>query len=362
MTDDSLHATNLSPRPIHIDVMGSLSGASARAGLVSLAERLERVRAWLCDDLTLLEAKISELVARSTASDDLARQAAAHLLARPGKRIRPICVMLGAQLTDVVVDDRIREVAVACELVHAATLLHDDVIDEGAERRGAAAARMVYGNSASILAGDHLLIEALQRVARAGSPALLDSMLATIDEMVAAEALQLAQRDSWSPDRATYLQVIEGKTASLFRWALTAAARLSEDDGLDIAALSEAGNALGMAFQLIDDVLDLEGDPARTGKDLFADLMQGKLTWPLIIASEHDRALAADVRALIADFDADKAAGIVARIRETGAVADTRAFAGEQRMIARAALATLPQSRARHAIEAVIDAAIERRK
>src|SRR5690606_29233929 len=178
------------------------------------------------DDLTRLDRELEELSAAATCAPDLAKQAAVHLIGRPGKRIRPVCVLLGARLAGLPAAVDLGAAAVACELVHAATLLHDDVIDEGTERRGAPAARTVYGNSASILAGDYLLVEALERVSRAGAdstpPArrmeLMQSLLHTIAQMVAAEALQLEQRGRFRPALDSYLRVIEGKTASLFRW------------------------------------------------------------------------------------------------------------------------------------------------
>lgn len=375
MTDDSsLHApVNVTPpRVTPPQVIEPLHTVSQRAELGALERRLDWARRWLAPDLAELEMTLGDL-AQAGPADDLARRAATHLLERPGKRIRPICVLLGAHLAGVPVDERVRDLAVACELVHAATLLHDDVIDEGVERRGAAAARTVYGNSASILAGDYLLIHALERVAAASRsghqarPELLQSLLDTIGQMVAAEALQLEQRGSFAPSRRAYLEVIAGKTASLFRWALQAPMYLIAEDPIDVTALTEAGTALGMAFQLVDDVLDLEGEPADTGKDLFADLLQGKLTWPLILASEHDPALCADVRRLSCDaargaLDAEAAASIVARIRAAGTIEATRALADEQRHLAQQALGRLPSSDARDAVLAVVDAAVDRQR
>lgn len=359
MTDDSTlyESTVTRARPVR-QVVEPLVKASARVGLGRLAGRLTEVQGWLAADLSLLEAEMAAL--GGSESDDLAQRAAAHLLAQPGKRIRPICVLLGAQIAEVVVDDAMRDVAVACELVHAATLLHDDVIDEGTERRGAPAARVVYGNTASILAGDFLLIEALERVSRAGAPPLLAGLLETIAQMVAAEALQLEQRGVVVPCREAYLRVIEGKTASLFRWALSAAMlAVGRASSREAAALARVGTALGMAFQLVDDVLDLEGDGERIGKDLHADLLQGKLTWPLIVASEEDPDLAPLLIALSAGELAD-AAPIVARIRATSALSATRAFAQAQRREALDALASLPDNRATRSIRAVIDVAVQR--
>jgi octaprenyl-diphosphate synthase len=346
-------------------VVGRLEAVSARAGLNPLATRLGDIQRWLGSDLGGLEADLGALEERARTSGDSARQAAGHLLRRPGKRIRPLCVMLGARMAGLACDERVRHLAVACELVHAATLLHDDVIDEGTERRGAPAARVVYGNSASILAGDFLLIDALERVRRAGDPRLLASLLDCIGEMVSAEALQLDLRGRFEPNRETYLRVIEGKTASLFRWALSAGARLGSLGNDQVAALARAGVAIGLAFQLVDDLLDLDGDAAATGKDLFADLQQGKLTWPLIVASESDAGLAQAVRTLAAraddghDIDAE-AAEVVDRIRATDALEATRRYAFAERDRALEELNGLPEGAARNSIEAVAHAAVMR--
>jgi len=340
-------------------VVEPLAAASSRVGLCELVERLDDVQRLLCSDLSTLEAELQRLSHLSQNGGDCARHAAAHLLSRPGKRIRPLCVLLGAQLSGLAIDEGVHDVAIACELVHAATLLHDDVIDEGTERRGASAARVVYGNSASILAGDYLLVEALARVTRAAEAhgadrgRLLHSLLDTIVQMVAAEALQLEQRGRFAPSRRTYLEIIDGKTASLFRWALVSAALLGDMPERSRDALGRVGTALGRAFQLVDDVLDLEGDPQAVGKDLLADVEQGKLTWPLIVAVERDDKLAH----VLADGDL---AEIVARVRASGAVEETRRYADAHRHEALRALALLPESSARRALAVVVNTAVDR--
>ena len=149
-----------------MSVLESLVAVTRREGLDPLAERLIEIRRWMGDDLAALEQALSGVIEEKPASDR-AELAARHLLRRSGKRIRPICVMLGARMGGRELDQDVRDLAIVCELIHAATLLHDDVLDEGTERRGTATSRVVYGNSASILGGDILLLRALGLAQRA---------------------------------------------------------------------------------------------------------------------------------------------------------------------------------------------------
>lgn len=354
-------------------VLTPLSRVAGEHGLDPLAARLLELREWLADDLALLEQAIDEFDKAALEAEPelpdvpgtLGRKAARHLLERPGKRIRSLCVLLAARAGGLRLDEKVRDLAIACEMVHAATLLHDDVIDEGTERRGSQAARVVYGNSASILGGDHLLIEALRRVERSGGATLLRDLLDVISEMVRAEAMQLEQRMRFTPNRDVYLEVIDGKTAALFRWGLAAGASAAALEPEVIESMARAGTALGLAFQLVDDVLDLEGDPAETGKNPLSDLREGKLTWPVIIASERDRSLAGELRARLGDsseWDPADGAELVARIRSTGALEATRVFAEFQGERARTELERVPRSLARTAMNWVVDAAIHRRR
>lgn len=351
--------------PAHDPVLTPLTAAANRVGTAELAERLSALRAWLADELATLEASIRDAT-DGTEDRTLAERAAAWLIARPGKRVRPLCVVLAARVGGRGLDPAVRDAAVAAELVHAATLLHDDVIDVGDTRRGAAAARVVYGNSASILAGDHLLVEALRRIdagPRGGDPALLTRMLDVIGQMVRAEALQLERRGRFDPDRGAYLDIIDGKTASLFRWSLWAGGRLGGLDRDVLDALDSVGTALGRAFQLVDDVLDLAGDPAVCGKSLLADVREGKLTWPLIGGAERDPQVAAMLARWLeteAEPDAAEVGALQRRLRACGAIDDARAFARSCADDARDALVALPPGPARVAIDGVITAAVER--
>jgi octaprenyl-diphosphate synthase len=210
------------------------------------------------------------------------QECAHHLLARGGKYLRPLCVALSAKAGSGF-SESARHLAVAVELVHNATLLHDDVVDLGSVRRGVATPREVYGNAASIYAGDWLLVQALMRIQRAGVGGLVDRMLEIIDEMILAESLQLENRGRLNASFEDYFRVVEGKTAALFRWAMFAGGRAGGLPTAQCTALENFGLHLGVAFQLIDDLLDFEGEVDATGKTLFADLREGKMTYPVLL-------------------------------------------------------------------------------
>ncbi|MEZ4273158.1 MAG: polyprenyl synthetase family protein [Myxococcota bacterium] len=344
--------------------LDSLSVVSRRSGLDALASRLGELQRLLADDLGELEVGLCQIHQQAQNDElDLAKRAAHHLLARPGKRIRSLCVILGARLGGRLLDDDVRNLAIACELVHAATLLHDDVIDEGTQRRGAPASRMVFGNSASILAGDHLLVEALRLVEAAGPAWLLTQLLGVISKMVAAEALQLERRGRFDPSPDTYLEVIRGKSAALFRWGLQAGAVVAKMPENHVELLGEVGLALGMAFQLVDDVLDLRGDADVTGKNTLVDLREGKLTWPLIIAAQRHTALCAQLQNIAIgqhDLTDERAQYVMEEVCACGALDTTCEFAQAQADHARTLLTQLPITPARRAMEIVIDSAVNR--
>jgi len=339
-------------------VLAPLSQVSDQEGLRSLTERLLEIRQWLSDDLSSIESLFSEIREKQ---DNVAQKAGAHLLSQSGKRIRSLCVLLSTQMGEGATPEHIHRLAIACELVHAATLLHDDVLDEGDMRRGAPASRVLFGNSVSILAGDHLLIEALKQVESTGQYALLRSLLETIAQMVEAEAIQLERRGRFVPCRETYLKVIDGKTAGLFRWGLQAGATLAGLHQDAVSHIGEVGHALGMAFQVTDDILDLTGDPSTMGKESLSDLQEGKLTLPIIIACEKDPVLKTDIQQFVESQDDTISPGdIVSRLQETGAFEEARAYAKEQTEIVEEHLTHLPQGKARDALAAVVEGIVDR--
>ena len=363
------------------NTLETLSRATQGKGVPSLAQRLLELRQWMSDDLSTLDQVIKTIGPRDHQTPStlahpeldqrdayrkgsLAWQSAEYLLERPGKRVRPLCVMLAAQMGGRTFDESIQNIALSCELIHAATLLHDDVIDLGDERRGSPTSRMIYGNAASVLGGDHLLLEALKRVRRVRNDAIYDEILDVIDLMVDGEALQLEHRGRFSPSRAAYLHVAEGKTASLFRWALRSGARLGGLSDQAVDSLGEVGTHIGVAFQLIDDVLDIEGDAQVTGKQPLVDLKEGKLTWPLILACESNPEL---IKSIETFMHAPESAGyslldqIVNQIESTTALEETRSFAQSRIQQSRHILKTFPSSPSRHALETVLDTIIARR-
>ena len=325
-----------------------------------VVDRLREVRLWLDDDLARVESELALIRDDTPALHPGAR----HLLGLRGKRVRPMCVVVatrfGAGFGPAALD-----LAVAAELIHSATLLHDDVIDDGEQRRGEPTAQVLYGNASSILSGDWLLIQALKRIRRVAPIDVYDRALTTVEEMIEAEALQLENRGRLDAPRSDYFRVIEGKTAALFRWALYAGARAGSLPDDQCTQLVAFGDRVGVAFQLVDDVLDFNGDASVTGKAVLNDLREGKMTYPLLLALERDPSLPALVEELHAqphDHPASKllVARVVATVRATGGVDDCLEIARERVAEAIACLGPLPRGRAHAALVTLGEAVLHR--
>lgn len=336
-----------------LDRLASVSGAR---GAHDLRQRLANLGRWVRADLVDFEAEIATLPRGAR----IVQSAAHHLLDLKGKHLRPLCVALASRFGEGFTP-RARGLAVSVELVHTATLLHDDVVDVAERRRGEPTASVVYGNAASIFAGDWLLVAALRRIAAAGVDGLLERMLAVIDEMILAESLQLERRGRVVADRDEYFRIVEGKTAALFRWAMLAGGRCAGLDASCEAALEKYGNHLGVAFQAVDDELDF-ATADGTGKDPLVDLREGKMTYPLIVALERDPSLQPRMQALLGDEAPSRAelGAIAAGVRATGALTATRELAEQHVQLALEALQVLPAGTARESLETVALASLER--
>ena len=335
--------------------LARLATVSASRGATSLGERLASLDRFVRADLVDFEHELAAIPRGAR----MVQQAAHHLLDLRGKHLRPLCVALGSRFGAGFTAEA-RGLALAVELVHSATLLHDDVVDLAERRRGQPAACVVYGNAASIFAGDWLLVAALRRISSANVPGLVDRMLTVIDEMILAESLQLERRGKLCANaREEYFKIVEGKTAALFRWAMVAGARVGGMAAAGEAALERYGLHLGVAFQAVDDELDYQ---EHTGKDPLADLREGKITYPLVVALEREPALTPRLEALLAQETPrmDDLAAIAAVVRSCGALAATRKLAEEHVKKGLAALEELPSGPAREALVTVALASLER--
>lgn len=272
----------------------------------------------------------------------------AHLLAAGGKRLRPLLAVLAARATGTPVEIGIA-VGVAAELIHTATLYHDDVVDDGRVRRGRPAARMVFGNGIVVLVGDFCLARALETVAATGSLPVVQSLAATVTEMAEGEVAQLEGAGNPEMVADDYFRVIDRKTASLIAWC----SRLGGAAGDGRAsALDAYGRQVGQAFQIADDVLDCAVDENTAGKSVGRDLREGKLTLPVLLACEADPAVRDMVRGALGDrgVSAQAASEILALTRAAGGVDLARRRAQSLADGAVAHLAALPPSRFRDAL------------
>jgi octaprenyl-diphosphate synthase len=332
--------------PLPASVSSLTRPAEEKAQDPKLVARLADLRALLADSLGFVEAALLEATAKG---ERPGRDAARHLVKQGGKRVRPMALLLSAACFGEV-PPAARELAVVAELIHTATLLHDDVIDDGTERRGAATSRMLWGNAVSVLAGDLLLVEALERTSTA-APEVLGSLFATLRKLVDGEILQLRGRAELDVSRETYERVLRGKTASLFQWTTSTGARLSGASAEDQERLGTFGELVGMAFQLVDDALDYTSE--TTKKTALADLKDGKMTLPLVLALERKPELIEPVRR-IHGGDEGPLSEVRQRVIETGACDDVRKLAAQNTTRALQVLASVRESPARTLLENVV--------
>lgn len=243
---------------------------------------LQALQAMMSDDMKSVNAMI---VDNMRSDVPLVPQLASYLIASGGKRIRPLLTLSATALFDGDMA-RAHRLAAAVEFIHTATLLHDDVVDDSKERRGKESANVVFGNEASVLVGDFLFSRAFQLMVADGSLDVL-RILSTASAIIAeGEVLQLSAQNNIATTLDEYLKVIEGKTASLFAAACEVGPVIAEQSDQMIGALRDYGMNLGMAFQIIDDVLDYSSTREAMGKAVGDDFREGKITAPILFALE----------------------------------------------------------------------------
>lgn len=327
----------------------------------SIAARLAGPLRGVVESLVGLELELDLLFREAPRGP--ARGAARHLLDGGGKRVRPLLCLLAARtVPGAEATSAAAELARAGELVHAATLLHDDVIDLGETRRGRPCSRKLVGNAASVLGGDLCLVEALKVVHRAGDPALAASLVGTLDEMVAAESAQLEMRGRIDVTSEQIESIADGKTAALFGWCMEAGASCAGGGGAHVRLARSFGRELGIAFQLADDLLDLFASPGELGKRVLADVSQGTVTLPVALAIEAVPSLRGRVeRAAAGGSDDDRlGSDLLAAAREAGAPERCRSMVLERTERAGMELGALPDTPARSALLAIARELAER--
>jgi octaprenyl-diphosphate synthase len=295
----------------------------------------------LVDDL----AAVDTVLRRALDSDVvLIRQVSEYIIGAGGKRLRPILLLLVARALNYRGTHH-HTLAATVEMIHTATLLHDDVVDESQLRRGHATANATFGNAASVLVGDFLYSRAFQLMVGVGSMRVLEILSDATNVIAEGEVMQLMNTGDTAVDEARYLDVIRRKTAALFEAATRLGAVLGGAPPALEDALARYGAHLGTAFQLIDDVLDYSGDESAIGKHLGDDLAEGKPTLPLIRAleagSEDQRAL---IRGAIGDPHHERFAAVLDVLRETGALDYARECARREGDVAAESLAGLAPS------------------
>ncbi|RSZ47087.1 MULTISPECIES: polyprenyl synthetase family protein [unclassified Variovorax] len=274
----------------------------------------------------------------------LVSQVSRYIISAGGKRLRPALLLLMSGALGYTGEQRFNLAAVV-EFIHTATLLHDDVVDESTLRRGRATANESFGNPASVLVGDFLYSRAFQMMLDANNMRVMQILAEATNVIAEGEVLQLMNMHDASLDEAAYLRVIRSKTAKLFEASTRLAAVLAGATPEVEEACATYGQALGTAFQVIDDVLDYAGDASETGKNVGDDLREGKTTLPLIFAMQRGTPAQSElVRAAIEAGDTTQLGKVVEIVRETGALDASRAAAAAEAQRAIHALKDFPSN------------------
>ncbi|GHE22622.1 octaprenyl diphosphate synthase [Halomonas urumqiensis] len=283
-----------------------------------------------------------------------------YIIESGGKRLRPLLVLLAARSLGY---DGSRHVTLATliEFMHTSTLLHDDVVDESHMRRGKATANDAWGNAPSVLVGDFLYSRSFQMMVEVGSMRIMEVLSAATCTIAEGEVQQLTNVGNPDTDEAAYFETIQGKTAMLFEAASHSGAIVAEANPEQEAALQYYGRYLGLAFQLIDDLLDYQGDAAAMGKNVGDDLAEGKPTLPLIHAMAKGTPEQAKlIRQAIRKGGLEHLDEVLAIVTDTGALDYTRARAEEMAAKALEQLAALPPSRYRDSMAELARLAVDR--
>jgi octaprenyl-diphosphate synthase len=325
----------------------------------SLRKPHDRLADELADDL----AEVNTLIRARMASEHAPRipEVTAHLVEAGGKRLRPMLTLAAARMCGYAGENHLK-LAATVEFIHTATLLHDDVVDESAKRRGRPTANLLWDNKSSVLVGDYLFARSFQLMVETGNLRVLDILSNAAATIAEGEVLQLSAAQDLRTTEDIYLQVVRGKTAALFSAATEVGGVIASMDEPRVQALFDYGDALGIAFQIVDDLLDYWGSDA-TGKNVGDDFRERKLTLPVIkavaLADETERAFwqRTIAKGKQEDGDLDHA---IALLNKHGTLEATRAEANAWIAKARQSLAMLPAHPIRDMLDDLADYVVAR--
>ena len=305
--------------------------------------------------------EVDGVIQRRLASDVvMINQIAHYIISAGGKRIRPLLVLLFSSALGFTGRDRF-ELAATVEFIHTATLLHDDVVDESALRRGRETANALFGNAASVLVGDFVYSRAFQMMVSVNRMRVLEVLADATNVIAEGEVLQLMNMHDPDLSVEDYLRVIRFKTAKLFEASARLGAVLSDATPEVEESCAAYGRALGTSFQLIDDLLDYEGTTTELGKNVGDDLREGKPTLPLLLAMERCSLSERDlIRHAIEHGEVARLPEIVAVVRRTGAISATREAARAEAEKAVQSVTVLPASAYRQALLELCARSVER--
>jgi octaprenyl-diphosphate synthase len=318
---------------------------------------LSKIQAVIAADMQLVDTEIR----RSLHSEvSLINTIGEHIIGGGGKRLRPALVLLSSGIFGLIQAQH-HQLATIVEFIHTATLLHDDVVDESAMRRGKNTANSLFGNAASVLVGDFLYSRAFQMMVKLQNMRVMEVLSEATNIISEGEVLQLLNVHNADVTEQEYLKVIHFKTAKLFEAATRLGAIITGANQRDETALALYGMRLGTAFQLVDDVLDLSGDSGKIGKNLGDDLAEGKPTLPLLIAMHRGNASeSATIRKAIQQGGLDELPAVLAAVKATDALNYVRDLAKNEAKLGVEAIAHLPESANKQALIDLAEFAVKR--
>ena len=324
-----------------------------------MSELKQKIYSKIKADLADIEKELSENLNPLL---DLVSKTASHILFSGGKRLRPILTVLSARLCGYS-DHFAKKISTVFEYLHAATLLHDDLVDGASVRRGSPVAHSIWGNSTAVLVGDFLLARALSIASETGRPKVIKIISQITENMSQGEIHQLMRKGNIDLSESEYLEIITRKTAVLIQGSCRVGAILAKASEKDEKALSDYGFNLGLAFQMADDLLDYTANPVSLGKEIGADLKEGKLTLPVIralgVANPEDQS---QMKAIIQNeqFSAEEFRILVDMLNQYDGIQYTRKLAVERIDAAKAALSVFEPTEIRNLLNDIADYALER--